>query len=237
MWNSIKTGMKSASSVFLWGSGAFWMFQVQSYYLQVWIISSNPPLIVFFHVISGLPIRAVWGKYWFENANQVLRWKESCLISSAAGSFSGGCVWKQVRLLLPHLENFKSPSEIKTGQNSAQSSAMETRVSSAVGLKPPAVFTVPSSSFVQEEKHQNHRRDLVDLSSALLKLRHVAVMNVYVNIKADVLQREEAETAIYVSRVTSQQRGRRKWSHQHQWGQKIIQTATAKTPNTIHIST
>lgn len=148
--------MKSASSVFLWGSGAFWMFQVQSYYLQVWIISSNPPLIVFFNVFSDLQIRAVWGKYWFVHFRKCKPGAEMRRVLShficCWQLFWRMCVWKQIGLLLPHLENFKSPSGIKAGQNSAQSSAMETRLSSAVGTKPPAVFTATSSSLVQEEK-------------------------------------------------------------------------------------
>lgn len=145
-----------------------------------------------------------------------------------------GDVGKQVGLLLPHLENFKSPSEIKTGQNSP----LPWRHGSLLLLAWTRLLCSHSHPpcLSRKKSIKTRRLDLVDLSSGLLKLRHVAVMNVYVNIKAHVLQREEAETAIYVSRVTSQQRGRTKWIHRRK-EHNTNEWATAKTPNTLRIST
>lgn len=87
-------------------------------------------------------------------------------------------MWKQTRLLLPHLENFKSPSEIKTGQNSARCSAMETGGIFCCWHGTSGRVYSHSLLVCLKEKNKNRGLDLIDLSSSL---KRSAMMNVYVN--------------------------------------------------------
>lgn len=125
-------------------------------------------------------------------------------------------VWKQTRLLLPRLENFKSPSE-KTEQKPRSVLCCGEWASFLLpwNRRPCLHSHCPRLAI---GKNRNRPLDLANPALAgwiwtcsyavLAQLR----FNVYVNLKARLVQREDAETAIYVSRVTTHQRSQTDWN-------------------------
>lgn len=189
------------------------MFQVQIYPPHVWIISSNPPFFLSFWPSDQSCVRKTLIFFFFSSSARLkmqTRCWDVCLVSSAAGSFSGGRVETE---LLPGLENFKSPSEKKTGQKQRSGLCWGQWASSSVAMKPSAMFTFTSSEFGSRKGRKSTSWPGRPSSGWIWTCSSAAVrLHLYVHLEARVDQREDAETAVYVSRVTSHQRSRKDWN-------------------------